>query len=472
MKNAQAAIAFLVLAHSSFGQSIFGEIRGVVLDATGSAVPSAAIVATKTTTGEIRQSTTDTAGAFALVNLDAGAYDLTVEKSGFRSSLTRNVALRAREIARIDIALEVAPNTTEVQVTDAAQTIQLEMSAIMDSKSANELNKLPVNYRAGSTNSFYAMISTAPNVQPDAGGSYSIGGTMPFMATASVDGISNINVRSNGVLTEMFPTADTVDEVRVSSTSTSAEFAQAGDITVTSKSGTNQFHGAGYWYHQNGAFDARDFFASRTPFKVSNDYGGTFGGPIVRNRTFFFGAYEALKFRAQSILNNTVPPANFRSGDFSAVTQNLRDPFNNNQPFADAAIPASRINPASRSLMQALFPLPTRASANIASPNYQLQESVRNDNDQFDVRVDHNLASAHRLFGRISRKDISRSTPTSLPGTLGQRVNSFDPINLVIAYNWVARPTLFNEFRFGWAKQESLFTFGLDRRTSSRPAQT
>ncbi len=469
MKTLQAAIAFFVLAHSSFGQSIFGEIRGVVLDATGSAVPSAAIVATKTTTGEIRQSTTDTAGAFALVNLDAGAYDLKVEKSGFRSSLTRNVALRAREIARIDIALEVAPNTTEVQVTDAAQTIQLEMSTIMDSKSANELNKLPVNYRAGSTNSFYAMISTAPNVQPDAGGSYSIGGTMPFMATASVDGISNINVRSNGVLTEMFPTADTVDEVRVSSTSTSAEFAQAGDITVTSKSGTNQFHGAGYWYHQNGAFDARDFFASRTPFKVSNDYGGTFGGPIVRNRTFFFGAFEALKFRAQSILNNTVPPANFRSGDFSAVTQNLRDPFNNNQPFADAAIPASRINPASRSLMQALFPLPTRASSNIGSPNYQLQESVRNDNDQFDVRVDHNLASAHRLFGRISRKDISRSTPTNLPGTLGQRVNSFDPINLVVAYNWVARPTLFNEFRFGWAKQESLFTFGLGGKTFDGP---
>ncbi len=344
MRNAQAAIAFFVLAHSSFGQSIFGEIRGIVLDATGSAVPSAAIKATKTTTGEIRQSTTDTTGAFALVNLDAGAYDLKVEKPGFRTSLTRNVALRAREIARIDIALEVAPNTTEVQVTDAAQTIQLEMSTIMDSKSANELNKLPVNYRAGSTNSFYAMISTAPNVQPDAGGSYSIGGTMPFMTTASVDGISNINVRSNGVLTEMFPTADTVDEVRVSSTSTSAEFAQAGDITVTSKSGTNQFHGAGYWYHQNGAFDARDFFANRTPFKVSNDYGGTFGGPIVRNRTFFFGAYEALKFRAQSILNNTVPPANFRNGDFSAVTQNLRDPFNNNQPFADAAIPASRIN--------------------------------------------------------------------------------------------------------------------------------
>ncbi len=119
--------------------------------------------------------------------------------------------------------------------------------------------------------------------------------------------------------------------------------------------------------------------------------------------------------------------------------------------------------------MQALFPLPTRASANIASPNYQLQESVRNDNDQFDVRVDHNLASAHRLFGRISRKDISRSTPTSLPGTLGQRVNSFDPINLVVAYNWVARPTLFNEFRFGWAKQESLFTFGLGGKTFDGP---
>ncbi|MFN7919723.1 MAG: TonB-dependent receptor [Bryobacteraceae bacterium] len=469
MTLARAVTALLLSSGAAHAQSIFGEIRGTVIDATGSLVGSASVEATKAATGEIRRTESDPTGVFSLVNLDAGSYEIKVQKAGFRTSVTRNVVLRAREIARIDVSLEVAPNTTEVQVSEAAQVIQLEMSTIMDSKSANELNKLPVNYRAGSTNSFYAIISTSPNVQPDSGGSYAVGGTMPFMATASVDGISNVNVRSNGVLTEMFPTADTVDEVRVSSTSNNAEFAQAGDITVTSKSGTNAFHGTGYWYHQNGAFDARDFFASRTPFKVSNDYGMTLGGPVLKNRTFFFGAYEGLKFRAQSIVNTTVPPASFRSGDLSAVTQNLRDPFNSNQPFAGAAIPTSRIAPASRTLMQALFPLPTRDTGNIASTNYQLQEPVKNDNDQFDIRVDHNVSAAHRVFGRISKKDISRTSPTSLPGTLGQRVNSLDPINFVVAYNWVARPTLLNEFRFGWARQQSLFTFGVNGQTFDGP---
>jgi hypothetical protein len=454
------ALLLLPPLETVYGQSTFGEVRGTVSDSTGSAVPGATVQATKAATGETRNTATDGDGGFVLANLDAGSYELRIEKPGFRPFLVRNLALRAREISRVDASIEIAPVSAEVQVTDAAQVIQLETATVMDSKSANELNKLPVNYRAGSSNTFYSIISMAPNVQPDPGGSYSIGGTMPFMSTASVDGISNINVRSNGVLTEMFPTADTVDEVRVSSTSNNAEFAQAGDITVTSKSGSNGFHGTAYWYHQNGAFDARDFFASRTPFKVSNDYGFTFSGPAIKNRTFFFGAYEGLKFRAQSVLNNTVPPENFRSGDLSAVTSALRDPFNNNQPFPNAVIPASRISTVSRGLLQALYPLPTRAGNNIASPNYQLLRSVRNNNDQFDIRVDHNFTATQRVFGRMSRKEISRLSPTNLPDTLGDRVNSLDPINLVAAHNWIVRTNLLNEFRFGWARQQSRFTFG------------
>ena len=451
-------------------QSIFGEIRGSVIDKTGAAVPEAAVEVTRNGTGEVRRITTDGSGAYALVNLDAGSYDIKVEKQGFRVSVVKGVPVRAREIARVDLPLEVATAVTEVNVVDAAQVIQLETPTIMDSKSANELNKLPVNYRAGSTNTFYSIISTAPGVQPDSGGGYSVGGTMPFMATASVDGVSNINVRSNGVLTEMFPTADTVDEVRVSSTSNNAEFAQAGDITVTSKSGSNAFHGTAYWYHQNGAFDARDFFAARTPFKVSNDYGGTFSGPVWKNKTFFFGAFEGLKFRAQSVINNTVPPENFRNGDFSAVTQALRDPLANNAPFANATIPASRITASSRTLMQALYPLPTRASTNIGSPNYQLQEGQQNDNDQYDVRIDHNFSASQRVFGRISQKDISRSTPTQFPTTLGQRTNSLNPLNLVVAHNWIVKSNLLNEFRFGWARQATLFTFGVGGKTFDGPA--
>jgi hypothetical protein len=453
-----------------WGQSIFGEIRGVIKDASGAAVTKADVKATRPSTGESRKVTTDESGAYVLANLAAGEWDVQVEKAGFRPAASKGIALRAREVARVDLNLEVGQLATEVQVIAQSQAIQTEMATLMDSKSADALTKLPVNYRAGSTNTFYSIISTAPNVQPDTGGGYSVGGGMPFQTTASVDGISNINVRSNGVLREMFPSADTVDEVRVSATNNNAEFAQAGDITVTSKSGSNTFHGTAYWYHQNGAFDARDFFAARTPFKVSNDYGFTAGGPVIKNKTFFFGAFEALKFRAQRVINATVPTANFRAGNFSSLTTVLRDPFNGNAPFVGNIIPANRINATSRGLMDAIFPNPTRGGDNVSSPNYSLLRGAANDNDQWDLRVDHNFSEAHKVFGRYSQKELSAVSPKTFYDTTGDNVASSNPKNLVGAWNWIVSPSLLNELRGGFASQDSRNTFGVGGKIFDGPA--
>jgi len=465
-------LGLMLLSSVSFAQSTLGEIRGLLSDASGALVADATVKPRRTGTGESRTVKSDANGAYQIPNLGAGAYELQVEKQGFRSALVKAVALRAREIARVDVALEITQVATEVKVTDAAQTVQLEMSTIMDSKSGEELNRLPVNYRAGSSNTFYQAIANAPGVQPDSAGNSSIGGTMPFMATASVDGVSNINVRSNGVLREMFPSADSVSEVRISSNANNAEFAQAGDITVTSKSGTNDYHAAVYWFHQNGAFDARDYFAARTPFKVSNDFGVYGGGPIIKNKTFFFGAFEGLRFRAQSVINTTVPSANFRTGNFSSLlpgTQ-LRDPLNGNAPFAGNIIPADRISSTSNALLRALYPNATRAGDSIATPNYQRLEGRANDNDQFDIRVDHNINDAQRIFGRLSKKDLSQATPLNLFETLGSRVGTQNPINLALAHNWIISANKLNEIRFGWARQESISTFGIGGATFDGPA--
>ncbi len=451
-------------------QSIFGEIRGLIQDASGGAVAKADVKATRTSTGESRRVATDDSGNYVLANLVAGEWDILVEKSGFRPAASKGVVLRAREAARINITLELGQVSTEVQIIAQTQVIETDMSTLMDSKSADALAKLPVNYRAGSTNTFYAIISTAPGVQPDSGGGYSVGGGMPFQTTASVDGISNINVRSNGVLREMFPSADTVDEVRVSSTNNNAEFAQAGDITVTSKSGTNAYHGTAYWYHQNGAFDAKDYFASRTPFKVSNDYGFTAGGPVIKNKTFVFGAYEALRFRAQRVINATTLPSNFRTGNFSSLTTvQLRDPYNSNAPFAGNVIPASRINSVSKGLTDALFPNATRAGDNVGSPNYSLLRGAKNDNDQFDVRVDHNFSAAHRIFGRYSQKDITGASPKTFYDTTGDAVSTVNPKNVVGAWNWIVKANLLNELRGGFASQDSVSTFGVGGKTFDGP---
>src|SRR5262249_43926686 len=151
----------------------------------------------------------DSSGNYAVLNIDAGRYEVLIEHAGFQKMRATGINLRAREVARVDAKLEVAGTATEVMVTGVAQVITTDQATIVDSKSSEQIQNLPVNFRAGTTNSVFYAISTAPGVQPStAGGEFSLSGSMPFMATASVDGISTISVRSNGLLTEMFPSAD------------------------------------------------------------------------------------------------------------------------------------------------------------------------------------------------------------------------------------------------------------------------
>jgi hypothetical protein len=414
-------------------------------------------------TSEKRQVDTDAAGNYSVLNLDPGTYTVEFEKSGFRTARTQGVVLRARDVARVDMGLEVAAVGTEISVVEARQVISTDVATIVASKTALDVANLPVNFRgAGGTNSIFAAISFAPGVQTDGSGTgLSIGGGMPFQATATVDGISNINVRSNGILTEMFPSADSLDEVKVSSVSNNAEFAQAGDVTVTSKAGTNEIHGTVFWFHQNGAFDARDFFANRigAPFKVSNDFGAYGGAPVIKNRTFFFGGFESLRYRTQAILNSTVAPAAWRSGDLSSVGGVIRDPLNNT-PFAGNIIPTTRISPVATALSAALFPAQNVSGNSIAAPNYRITPGSANDNNQFDLRLDHVFSERHNVFFRFSDKDVTRTNPKSLFATLGDDRTKITPRNLVFAYNWVVDSSKFNEFRFGYANNTTVREFG------------
>lgn len=456
---------------AAHAQSIFGEIRGTVQDPSGAVVAGSAVTATNTGTGEVRKTATDSLGNYSLVNLEAGTYEIAVESSGFRKSVTQNVILRAREVSRVDVGLELSGASTEVVVATARQVINTDMATIADSKSSQEIQNLPVNFRAGSTNSVFSALSLAPGVQTSSGGTeVSLSGSMPFMATASVDGISTVNVRSNGLLTEMFPSADSIDEIRVSSVSNNAEFAQVGDVTTTTKGGTNNLHGSLFWYHQNGAFDARDFFSTRTgaPFKISNDFGFNAGGPVIRNRTFFFGAYEALRYRDQQQINIIVPPDSYRQGDLSSVSAPIKDPLTN-QNFPGNVIPANRISPVSTRILERLYPRQNQPGNSIADPNYRLQKSGRNRNDQFDIRGDHVFSERQNLFTRFSYKDVTKSAPAALT-TLGDDRNAEESRTLVVAHNYVIRPTLINEFRSGYSRRPRFVDFGPDSQSFDGPS--
>ena len=463
--NVQRVIAvslFVVwMAGNARAQSIFGEIRGTVTDPSGSVIIDASVTVTNTGTGESRKVRTDNSGNYSVLNIEAGTYRVAIEHAGFAKAVNEGVALRAREVVRVDARLELAGTATEISVNGVAQVIATDQATIIDSKSSKQLQDLPVNFRAGGTNSVFYAIATAPGVQPGSSGSdYSFAGAMPFMATASVDGISTISVRSNGPLTEMFPSTDSIDEIKVSSISNNAEFAQVGDLTTTTRGGTNQYHGALYWYHQNGAFDARDFFSVRNgaPFKVSNDFGGAIGGPVIKNRTFFFGDFEGLRYHVLSQIQSVVPPDSYRSGNLSSVTATIRDPLNGN-PFPGNIIPGNQISPVSAKILELLFPHQTVAGNSISSNNFFQQLAAGNTNNQYDLRGDQVLTSKQSIFGRYSYKDVTTRSPSSLPVRGDNRENRTSQ-NIVLAYNYVIRPTLINEFRSGFSDQPRNVDFG------------
>lgn len=449
------------LAPQVSAQSIFGEIRGLITDRSGAVIAGVSVTVTNTGTTESRKVQSDEAGQYSAVNLPAGNYVVKAEQPGFKPAETKDVTLRARQVARIDIAMEVGEVSSEVTVTAARQVINTEVATVSDSKTGKDINNLPVLFRGGNTNSILSTLSLNAQVQTDlGGGSVSVGGNMPFQSTASVDGVSAINVRSNGILGEMLPSGDTVAEVKINSISNNAEFAQVGDVTVTSRTGSNNFNGSVFWYHQNGAFDARNFFAAQRPFKVSNDLGVSAGGPIIKNKTFFFAVYEGLRFRAQRPINIIVPPDSFRRGDFSSVSTMIRDPLNNNQPFANNQIPAARISSVSTALLNGLYPRQNVVGDQIANPNYRLLQGQTFDNNSVDVRIDHALTSKQNLFGRFGWKDRKTSSPDNLFATIGDQRNSIKPVNLLVAHNWILKTNLINEFRFGYAYQESFSDFG------------
>src|SRR5262249_28958317 len=227
-----------------------------------------------------------------------------------------------------------------------------------------------------------------------------------------------------------------------------------GDVTTTTRGGGNALHGAAYWYHQNGAMDARDFFSVRNgaPFKISNDFGGSVSGPVIRNKTFFYGDYEGLRYPALSQIQGVTAPDPYRTGNLSSVSAPIRDPLNNNQPFAGNIIPAGRISPQSSKILELLYPRQTIPGTSISSNNYFYQLSAGNTNNQYDLRGDQVLTTKQSIFGRYSYKDVTTRNPASLPVRGDNRENRTSQ-NIVVAHNYLLKATLINEFRGGFSDQ-------------------
>src|SRR5216683_2443 len=463
--------AILSSAPWAIGQSTFGDILGVVKDPSQGTVLAAQVVLTRVEDKSEHSATTDADGTFHFVNLRPGHYDLLISATGFAEFKISSAQLDARQTMRFDVALKLASAAQTIEVgIESGPVINTENATIGDSKSFQQITSLPVNYRR-TTTSPLAMLATVPGAQQDANGNVSVGGGLPSQVQYSVDGSSTVNIRQNGALGNMNPSSELISEFKVTQFNNNAEFAQIGDVTMSTKSGGEQFHGSAFEYLQNDAFDAEVWNSGNKPHKAYNTFGGSLGGPFAlpklthgKAKTFFFADFEANRRRFSTPLFLFVPTNAMRQGDFSALSTPLIDPFTGS-PYSGKKIPRGNqcanardcINPVATSLLNNYLPAPNInvSAANFGSQaNYLQQTPTPSDTNGFDMRFDRTITSKQSVFIRWSWK---RLTARSLTDATLNTVNNFLPPdqdsehnnNVIVSHNYLITNNLVNEARFG-----------------------
>ena len=452
-------LLFLSPIKVAVAQSTFGSIRGTVQDSSGAALPGVSITAHSLDENSERTTVSGSSGEFVLENLKAGHYDVTAHSDGFADAVVRSVTLDARQELRLPITLTVASTATSIDVTAAGGQINTENGTIGSTISSQDFTTLPLNSRAVSSSPL-AGLALSPRVTTDSQGNIAVGGATASQVGFSVDGISTANVRSNGALRDAYPSSEGISETKVTAFNNNAEFAQIGDVTFTTKSGTNKWHGSAFEYFQNASLDATVYgFNSKAP-KNFNAFGGSLGGPVVlpklKDKTFFFVDYEGNRKTQSTPQLLLVPTAAERAGDLTALvnTPGLGAPVNNpvtGQAYANNTIP--NVNPVAAALLQ-YYPLPNVNQNVLGAPyNYQTLVPIPSSTDGWDLRVDQTITPKQQVYGRFSWKDLAFSE-----GASGLTANQFLPNveahdqnrSLLVSYNYAIRNNLVNEFRFGF----------------------
>jgi len=464
------------MSGAAFGQSTFATILGTVRDQSGAIMPGCVVTVENAGTSLRRSTIADEAGSYTALNLEPGTYKVKIELPGFQVLEFTNIQLQARQTIRIDGQMTVAGQAESVSVTaEAAPVISTEVSNIAETKTGRELLDLPIAVTARSTGSTSPLstLTSQPGVQTDASGNISVVGTKPSMLSTSIDGISSIGPRTSAPLAELFPSFNSIAEIRVSEVNNTAEFGGISDITTISKGGTNNIHGGLFENLQNTVLNARNPFSAARPKTIMNNFGFFLGGPVAlprlykgTNRTFFFMAYEGLRLLKQTVVVESVPSLALRNGDLSAYTASIKDP-NTGLRFPGNQIPADRISTLSKSVLNSLFPLPNTGAPNAIANNYAQNFSTPISSNQGDGRIDQNINSKQTAFARFTwKKRAVQVAPqnggtvngSALLGTFSQPETDF---GLTVAHNFVISPTLLNEVRAGFTKQRAATLFGI-----------
>ena len=452
-----ALVVLLCLASSSalvspgYGQTTFGQITGTVVDPSGAVVPGATVTVTNEGTQIAREASTSTSGVFSITNLNVGTYRVRIKVTGFSTFERGGLILSANQIINVNATLALGTTETVTEVTAASPAIATETSTLADVRTSRDLLQLPLElsrHQADKGFYTYAFLSTGTSSVtttslPVINGVRTSSGTLPTM-----DGIA-VTAYSGGA-SPVQPSLDGVQEVNVVTANAPAEFAVAANFTVVTKSGTNDLHGGAFYTYNGNALNSRNFFSPSTPFRVYNNFGGSLGGPIKKNKAFFFADYEGSRESARRLMTVDTPLPAWRAGNFSGVGFPIVDPTTG-QPFPGNVVPSGRISPVSQKIQDTLFPPPNFGAPGLESGNFR-QEFPGTTGftrfNQFDARADYKFSDRDSVFGRVSWRRMPLDYIDRVP-TIGQVTQNRYGHSAVFSWTHTFSPTLVNEFRTG-----------------------
>lgn len=490
---------YVSLAVQGAAQINTASLTGLVTDPAGAVVANAAVTAKNKATNVESSATTDASGYYTFASLPVGTYTLVVELQGFKKAVQENVALEVGQKARLDFSLEVGAVTEAVVVASAPPLLTTQEATTGGVIENRLVAELPLSGR-----NWDDLISLVPGVQADRyteegggtangrTGGANVHGVRSLQNNFVLDGVDNNSISENvqELTTQVArPSVDSIQEFKVSTNPYSAENGRSPGslVSVTTKSGGNEFHGTLYEFHRNRVFDANNFFNNRfgrpKPQQIQNQFGGNIGGPIVKNRAFFFFNYEGTRIRKGVTRLGNVPLPNEIRGDFSsaAATANripggyatlfdrvgdcrakVPSAFNVNGSFINNQIPAACLDPLAQKIL-ALVPAPNiiPGSGPLNALNFVRNPGIIDDTDSYTSRVDWQANSDNNVFVRYTYSDRFRFIPGTFGGIIdGTSTSAAGRLTMGgqsagIGWNRTIGARMVNEFRIGWGRNNS-----------------
>ena len=481
-----------LLAGAALAQENTATITGQVQDSSGASVANVTVKARNVQTGFERSIVTSNNGEYTLPLLPIGSYDVSTEAAGFEKVIKTGIVLQIDEHARVNFALQVGAVNSTIQVTADVPLTQTDSSstgAVIDNRKVVEL---PLNGRQ-----FYSLALLVPGVAPPAQGSilsfrggFNVAGASELNNNFTLNGLDNNNQLLSAPAFR--PSVDAIEEFKILTGVFPAEYGRnsGSQVIVTTKAGTNGFHGTAFEFLRNQVLDGKNFFtpAGTKPIFRQNQFGGTFGGPIIKNKTFFFASYEGTRSTQQITALTNVPTPAMTNGDFSGINVPILDPTTG-QRFQGNMIPQNRISPAGQYLAK-LYPTPTAptAAGTLPTNNYTFNEPQVDSLNLGSLRIDHTFSDKDTL--NASYNDFEDTTLTQDNAVCGSRVvPGFDCTVLLLARLGGLTevhsfsPGLINEFKLAFSQFQNprstndqnlnfLQLFGITGTRNDGPART